>query len=778
MGCGGKEARKAKYTSLAQQYMEEENWPKARVALRNVLKIDPQNSEAYFLYAQVEEKEKNWRNAFSNYLKVVELEPDHLEALKRLGRFYLEGGMPDKTSEVADRILAQHPGDPVAEALKAAVLAKQGRMAQATAKAEEVNRRHPDDPDAAIVLAFLYASEQRWDRSEKVLERALRADPQNILLLVNLGNTLVQTERLDEAEGIFKRIVEAEPRVFEHRMRLAVLYEREKKPKQAEAVLREGIRLEPEDEQRWLALAELLITRRDIQKEETFLLEASKALPDSMKIRFALGKLYEMTDRADKAREIYKEMIDEKGKLPPGLEAQVKLASLELAEGKQEAAQERIDSVLKENPQSSDALILHGKMALAQGDGKEAVQSFRTVLKDQPQMAEVQTLLGQAYLSVGEKTLARESLEKAISLNGKLWDAHRILARVDFSEGRRREARTHLDQILKDMPRDLDTLSILTDLQAADQDWHGAEATLNRMREEGLNSYILSMAEGNLNRAQKKWDKAVAAYDKALAQQPEAPDPLFAILRIELDQRRVEQAHARLQQILSARPDHPYAHGMLGEVLLVKKDWEGAEQEFQEAVRLKPDWITPWMDRVSLKLVQGKTSEAVGVLETALKANPKSTDLRMMLASTLTKTDKVDRAIAEYEKILKDRPQMLLAANNLAMLLTDKKGDPESLKRAFSLTQGFEKNAPDPAFLDTLGWVYVKMGQGEEAVRLLRQVVEKIPGQPVFNYHLGMAYYKNGGLKEAGIYLDKALSSGKIFPGVEEARLVLSQIHD
>jgi tetratricopeptide (TPR) repeat protein len=778
MGCGGKEARKAKYTAVAQKYMEAGNWPKARVALRNVLKIDPRNAGAYFLYAQVEEKEKNWNNAFGNYLKVVELEPDHLQALTRLGKFYLEGGAPDKALEMANRILAKHPDDAVGEAIGAAVMAKKGQLTVAVAKAEAVNQRHPENPDAAIVLAFLYANQKRENRSEKVLERALRADPRNILLLVNLGNILVQSGKMDEAEEVFRRIAEAEPNLFDHRMRLAALYDHEKKPEKAEAVLREAIRLESEDEPRWLALAEFLIAHREIQKEESLLLDASKALPDSMRIRFALGKLYEMTGRADKAHEIYEATIDEKGKLPPGLEAQVKLASLELAEGKREAAKERINHVLKENPLSSEALILHGRMALAQGDGKEAVQSFRTVLKDQPQMAEVQALLGQAYLLVDEKALARESLEKAVSLNARSWDAHRALVRLDLSEGRQKEARSHLDLILNEAPKDLDALSLLADLQVRDRDWRGAETTLSRMREAGLDAYLLSMAEGNLNRAQKKWDSAVAAFEQALALRPEAPDPLSAILRIELDRHQVERAHARLHQILSARPDHPYAHGMLGEVLLVKKDWEGAEREFQVAVRLKPDWITPWLDQANLKLAQGKSSEAVGVLETALKTNPKSADLRMMLASTLVKMDEVDRAIAEYEKVLKENPQMLLAANNLAMVLTDNKGDPESLKRAFSLAQGFEKQAPHPAFLDTLGWVYVKMGQEGAGVRVLRQVVEKAPDQPVFNYHLGIAYYKIGGFIEARRYLTKALGTGKSFPGVEEARLTLSQIHD
>jgi Tfp pilus assembly protein PilF len=88
--CGGPEERKAKYRVRAQEYLQQGNYPKARVAIRNVLQIDPKDADAYFLYAQVEEKERNWRNAFAGYQQVVELNPEHDRAQIKLAKFYLE----------------------------------------------------------------------------------------------------------------------------------------------------------------------------------------------------------------------------------------------------------------------------------------------------------------------------------------------------------------------------------------------------------------------------------------------------------------------------------------------------------------------------------------------------------------------------------------------------------------------------------------------------------------------------------------------------------------
>ena len=100
--------------------MDAANYPKARVALRNVLKIDPKDGEAYYLFARVEEKEKNWRNAVQLYQETVRLVPDHAAALITLGKYYLEARLTDQVSEVADAVLRKDPRHPQAAALKIA----------------------------------------------------------------------------------------------------------------------------------------------------------------------------------------------------------------------------------------------------------------------------------------------------------------------------------------------------------------------------------------------------------------------------------------------------------------------------------------------------------------------------------------------------------------------------------------------------------------------------------------------------------------------------------
>jgi cellulose synthase operon protein C len=215
---------------------------------------------------------------------------------------------------------------------------------------------------------------------------------------------------------------------------------------------------------------------------------------------------------------------------------------------------------------------------------------------------------------------------------------------------------------------------------------------------------------------------------------------------------------------------------LLGEVLSLAREYEEAVLHYREAVRLNPKWMTPWLNWATLSLSQKKPDIAVQVLEEGLKANPDSEELHMLLASAHSERGQIDLAMVAYETTLRLNPRNLLAANNLAILLVDHKSDPSSLQRAFALSRDFERDAPHPFFIDTLGWVRFKMGQQEEAIRLMKDAVAKSPEMSVLNYHLGIAFFHSGKRAEARTYLSKALKSSEPFEGRREAEQALAQI--
>ncbi|MDH5563362.1 MAG: hypothetical protein OEY91_07050, partial [Nitrospirota bacterium] len=60
-----------------------------------------------------------------------------------------------------------------------------------------------------------------------------------------------------------------------------------------------------------------------------------------------------------------------------------------------------------------------------------------------------------------------------------------------------------------------------------------------------------------------------------------------------------------------------------------------------------------------------------------------------------------------------------------------------------------------------------------KAVSLLQEAAEKLPENPVVQYHLGMAHFKNGDRLKGKQTLEAAFRLSPEFPGSEEARATL-----
>ncbi|HSA84928.1 MAG TPA: tetratricopeptide repeat protein [Nitrospira sp.] len=775
--CGGPEERKAKYFARANEYIEAANYSKARVALRNVLKIDPKDADAYVLFARVEEKEKNWRNAIQLYQEAVRIDPGHTAALIALGKYYLEARLSERVGETADAVLKKEPRHPQAHALK---IASQAMTEEATSsaisKAEALAKEFPTEPDVAILLATLYDQLRRYRDAEATLRRALESHPRDLDLLNNLNVVLIRANDLVGAETVIRRMIETEPESMDHRLRLVRFYVKQGAYDKAEAVLRHAVALDPNSEQRRLVLADFLLSRKDVSSAEQVLLESTARLPYSSQLQFGLAAFYKKTGQDTKAYERYAALVQEHKDQSVKLEAKVKLAEMDFHAGKQIESERQLQDVLKENPRSSNGLVLLGRMALARRNGKDVVQAFRTVLHDQPELATVHYLLGQAYQLTGDVNLARESFERAVALYPDQVDAKRSLAVLESKSGRYHQARARLDDLLKQRPDDLSALDMLMTLDLVMKNWSGAQQTLERIRHVKSGSQTALMAEGRLYEAQRRLNDAMNAYERAIALVPNEPEPLFSLVKLEMAQGHKARSQARLETLLATYSDHPFAHGLLGEILSLSGAHDAAVLHYREAVRLNPKWITPWLNWATLSMSRKKPDAAVQVLQEGIKINPDSEELYMLLATAHAEQGLTDLAMEAYETTLRLNPRNLLAANNLAVLLVDHRSDPSSLQKAFALSRDFEKEAPHPLFIDTLGWVRFKMGQQEEAIRLMKDAVAKAPEVPVLNYHLGVAFFQSGKGTEARTYLSKALKTSDSFEGRQEAEQILAQI--
>ena len=772
VGCGSAEERKASYVEKANVFIQEGNFPKARVALRNAIKIDPKDPHLYFLAGQVFEKEANWPQAFRQFSRVVELDATHREAIGRLARFYLAAQESTELMALSHKILTTDSEDVLGRTIQACAWFLDGEHAKALAQADVLVARQLTEPDLLLMLAVVFSANQDLKKAQAVLQRGLSIHPENGDLLNYLATISIGMKDYHQAEGIYRQLLAQEPHVVKYRDTLAGLYRHLGQSDKALDLLREGVTLEPENEQRWKSL----IISAEGDQQEALIQEALGALPDSLMLRFLLGAHYEQRQNYAKAREIYEAIATEEETSGQGLQAEVELAKLDLVEQDQASAQTRIAAVLKENPRQSDALLLKGKLSLVKQEPASAVDAFRIVLKDEPNNSAIQSLLGQAHLLAGEFELARESLEKAVSVNARQVDAYTALARLSAREGQIDQAQQHLEALLQVVPTHFESLWTLFRLQLAQRHWSQSEQTIVRLQQAGASGYQIDLATGLLAAGREQWEVAAQAFARAQQANAQALPPLAALVNVFLQRQQPEQAMQYLQSMLAAHPDHPFAWGLLGAVFVQLRDMASALSAYRQQTEVNPAWVEPWKDWAMVEWSQGHNTEAITILNRGLSTHPQSLVLLSPLATFYQAEGHVDLAMRQYELILAQSSTDLVAANNLAYLLADKKGDPRSLEKALALAKQFEGKTDNPILLDTLAWVYYKMGLFHEAISLLKNAVVRAPDHGLIHYHLGLLNLKMGNRMSAKTHLEKSVRGGSDLENIEEVRRLLAEI--
>jgi tetratricopeptide (TPR) repeat protein len=112
-----------------------------------------------------------------------------------------------------------------------------------------------------------------------------------------------------------------------------------------------------------------------------------------------------------------------------------------------------------------------------------------------------------------------------------------------------------------------------------------------------------------------------------------------------------------------------------------------------------------------------------------------------------------------FREVLELDPSNTMTLNYLGYMLADKgeKGIrlPEALKL---IRKAVDLEPMNGAYLDSLGWVYFKLGEYEQAEENLRQAVERDQSDPTVHDHLGDLYEKTGRIRLAAAQWELSLA--------------------
>jgi tetratricopeptide (TPR) repeat protein len=729
---------------------------KARLQFRNALQLDERAAEAWFGLARVSETQSDWPNAFSALERVVELEPQNIEAQLMRGRLLLAGGRLDDVLDVSAMLLATVPENADALALRAAVFFQLDDIEGALRLAREALQHDSAQVDALAVLATERLNSDVPDEALVYLDRALAHDETNAALHLIRIEALTRQGDMGAVEQAHQRLIELFPEERAYRQRLAIFYLEQFRQDDAERVFRGIVDANPEDVQAKRDLVRFINSTRGHDAAVSELERLIESEPGRVDWYLMLAQLYRAADEvmaAEQSLELAAERAEDAGGRHQAMAA---LAVHRLRSGDYASAEALVDAVLAEDPRNEQAVIIKASRQLDERQFDAAISLLRGALKDNPSAARVLLLLGRAHELQGAGELAEDIYARAFEAGDRGMGYALPYARFLIGKGRAQRAEPVLRDGLRSDPSNVEALGLLARVYISRGDWIGAQRVADRLQEledrEGLGEQVMAA----IYAGQQNYDQSIEVLREAYSSAESKTRPMVSLVMTYVQAGRREDALLFVDSVLEANPDNQQARLLKAQLTADAGDLAEAEALLASVIEAE-GLVGAYQSLAGLQMRQGRMEEARSTLEEGLEQNPEQPVLRLMLAGALEQLGETEQAIEVYEALLLSQPDTDVAANNLANLLLDTRDDEASYRRALELASRF-RTSDIPHFKDTLGWAYFRLGRTQEATSFIREAVESSPSTAVFRYHLGLAHIAADDHAAAREQLDAALA--------------------
>jgi tetratricopeptide (TPR) repeat protein len=597
------------------------------------------------------------------------------------------------------------------------MMAMYGRSEYATKAIEEYRLAIENDPSSEYLnasLAELYAKTGRIRDAVTEAQDIIKRDPDNLeahkllgrIYLRSLGDLQPGTqsrEVLTLAIEQYEALARIDAKDPDNHLVLGRLYALDGQAKggkdlsKAEKELKTAIQLDPNSEEAVTYLAFIYNDTGETQKAAELL----ASIPESQrtsKIYTALGGTYEQQKEYKKAIEAFRQalVIDKEN-----LDAMRGLAQ-NLANDNQ------IDAALAE---------------------------YKSIQEADPQDATAALRVSEIYRRMGKLDLAMENLKKAGALvqdsleipynealileaQGKYEEAATVLQKMvnrplppDARAGEKSNRALFLERlgnIYREAGRPLlavETFRKIIDL-GGDEASHGYQDLIDAYRD------------------QKQWSDATRVAQEAVKKLPDDKALKLALAQQLADSGKETESVQLAKSVLKGGTDDRDSYIMLSQIYMRLKHWKDSEDAIEQAEKL----ATRPEEKEYIHFLQGSIYE---------------------------RQKKYDQAEQSFRQVLQQDPNNSMTLNYLGYMLADRN---VHLEEALTLVKkALDLDPQNYNYIDSLGWVYFKLGNYDQAEENLRRAADKSPNDATIQDHLGELYARTNRFKLAAAHWEHAL---------------------
>ena len=721
---------KESYLARGKKSFEAGNYADASINYRKAIQKDPRFGEAYYRLGLTALRLGDANQAYAALTQAVELVPDNDDAKEKLGDLCLAFYLRDP----------RHP---------------QKLYDQIKRLAEQLLARNPNSFDGLRFKAVLARTDRKPEEAIALFRKALLAKPADPALTTALADTLYQNGQSREAEAVALDLV-AHNRTYGPVYDLLYRwYFAANRTADAENVLKTKVSNNPKQADYILQLAgHYSRFRKSAEMNATLgrLLDNPKDFPNA---RFQVGEFYMNIRNFPEAIRYFQQAAQANPQ--NHIACQKRITDALLAQGKKGEATSLVEQMLKEQPKDESALRVRAGLWLDSGKPENVDKALRelTALSAlHPEDASLWFQMGWANRLKGDPETAKKQFQEAIARRKDFVQARFQLAAISLSQHRANEALQQTSEILSLRPNDPRARFLHAVASFSSGNLASARAELTRLAGD-FPQYVEPKLElGLVALAEKKYPEAREIFGRLGGNDPRAVSGLAAT---SLSERQFAKAIEVLNGALQKSPDSLMLREQLANTALAAGQYDLAIAEIKKLLSSESKSATLQVRLGEAYDLKGDYNSAIACYREAQALSPQDQSSAFLLAASLAKTGHTDEARTQYRTLLKSHPDNWAAMNNLAFLLAETGGD---LDEALSLAQRAAQKFPGQShFSDTIGYVYLKKGMHDNAVRTFSDLVQKYPNNPTFHYHLGMALLETGDKAAARDQLAAALAN-------------------
>jgi len=595
-----------------------------------------------------------------------------------------------------------------------------------------------------FLLAKLAAEERRFDEALQRFDKIVAKQPNDTVLLYERAMVMLEAGRIDEAETELRNLLKKDPQFYDaNRVLGRLILDRNgsdrDKVEQALVYLQAAYQANQDDLSTGIAVSQILRSLDRNAEAERVLATMVERAPDQRALNFNYAQVLAALDRHTEARQYLERTVAIDPTFPG---AAMQLVDLYQLENEWKKAADVLQPLIAENPMRLELQRQQAYFYLRAGDARSARDRFRTLVEADPKDTRSQFYLAESLNDLEQYSEAEPIFRKLIAQDAK----------------------------------DVDYVTSLGLSLAGQKKWDDASATFTKvLGMSGLPDNIGAVARTQLayiDLQRGNYSAAIETAKPILVFNGKANSQAINIALEALKrQKKSSEGVALLAPLAEQFPNDPFVNSRYVEHLVRAGQTDKAKAQAAAQVKLGTRNVVA----MSEAYVQAEDhAGAVAVLQQAIAAKPDELDLQFQLGSVHERAG--DRKAAEtvFLKVLEKKPEHAPSLNYLGYMWAE---SGVHLDRAQDmLTRAVGQEPTNGAYVDSLGWVYFRLGKLDLAERYLTDATHLLPRDATVHEHLGDVLAKRGDMQRALQLYQTAVELDPESKDVEKLRSKIAEI--